>query len=190
MAADVVSLIEQDHREMEALFGRVTAADGDRRALLADIAVRLDAHARAEELEVYPVIAGNRPAEEPRVQHAEREHQEADHLLRKARNLVDTAHFDEAFAAFVDAVKHHVEEEETEVLPELRSAVDEQGLRRIAVAFEEVRRGLLGAAAGADSSADATRDELYERAKKAGIPGRSKMTKDQLAQALVEEEPA
>jgi hemerythrin superfamily protein len=184
MAADVISLIEQDHREMEALFARVGSGEGDRRALLVEIAGRLDAHARAEELEVYPAIAKNRPAAEPGIQHAEHEHHEAEHLLRKARNLVDTAHFDEAFTAFVAAVKHHVEEEETEVLPALRAAVDEETLLRIGMAFEEARQGLLGEPEPADPLTGATRDELYERAKAADIPGRSGMTKDELAQAL------
>ncbi len=193
MASDAVSLIEQDHREMEALFERVLAGEGDRQAAVEEITARLTAHARAEEEEVYPAITKAEPDEEAEVDHAYDEHHEAEHLLRKARNLVATDHFEEAFTAFVEAVKHHVEEEETEVLPALRKAVDAKTLVRLGTAFDRVRRELLGApvtaapaetAVAEDPAADATRDELYEMAKQADIHGRSSMTKQELAEAL------
>jgi len=72
------------------------------------------------------------------------------HLLRKARNLTGSPHFDEAFADFTTAAG-------------------------------------VGDPAGATGSADnATRDELYGLAKEADIPGRSTMTKQELADALEE----
>ena len=37
---------------------------------------------------------------------------------------------------------------------------------------------------GGDGLEDMTKDELYERAKKADIPGRSEMNKDELVRAL------
>ena len=140
---DVVELIERDHRELEALFDKVLAGDGDRRRLLDEVASRLEAHARAEELEVYPVLTLADPGEEGEVEHAHDEHHEAEHLLRMARNLVVSPHFEEAFTAFVKAVKHHVEEEETEVLPALREAVDADRLAELGLAFEKVRGELL-----------------------------------------------
>jgi hemerythrin superfamily protein len=218
-AADAVSLIERDHREMEALFERVKAGNGDRAALLGEITTRLTAHARAEEQEVYPQARRTGPGD-AEVGHAYDEHHEAEHLLRSARNLAASPHFDEAFAAFVAAVSHHVEEEEQELLPALRDAVDAGTLRRLGTAFDKTRtalvaestksvktsRGTAGKAttrAGKSANqpaakgskrpakrgaaappADATRDELYELARRADIPGRSSMTKDQLAEAL------
>ncbi|GLI01830.1 Rho termination factor N-terminal domain-containing protein [Phytohabitans aurantiacus] len=65
---------------LDALFERVSAGDGDRVALLEQINHRLTARAHA---------------------------QEASHLLRKARNLTVSPHFDEAFEAFVAAVRQH-----------------------------------------------------------------------------------
>jgi hemerythrin superfamily protein len=213
-AADAVSLIERDHRAMEELFNKVMSGDGDRVALLDEITVRLTAHARAEEQEVYPTIKQADPGEGDEVEHAYDEHHEAEHLLHSARNLTASPHFDEAFAAFVAAVKHHVEEEEQEVLPALRDAVDAATLRSLGAAFEKAREALVAefaavpsgtaktsraarkptnagrnAAAGrkrtsGKPAADATRDELYDLARKADIPGRSGMTKQQLADAL------
>jgi hemerythrin superfamily protein len=209
-AADAVSMIEQDHRALETLFGKVRSGDGDRTALLEQITVQLTAHARAEEQEVYPAIKQADPAEDVEVEHAHDEHHEAEHLLRSARNLTASPHFEEAFDAFVTAVGHHVEEEEREILPALRAAVDTATLRKLGAAFEQTRTGLvaelnnavgnkrqaLGGTSTRQSAgkrqtsrkrqpaADATRDELYELAKQADIPGRSSMTKQELADAL------
>lgn len=198
---------------MEALFERVMAGDGDRTALIDEISAMLTAHARAEELEVYPAIRRADPDEEPEVAHAYDEHHEAEHLLRSVRNLVASPHFEEAFAAFVAAVSHHVEEEEKEILPALREAVDEPTLGRLGEAFRRERGAILAeltptairkppvrkppvrkppaGKAGNGRPAkvsgppvDATRDELYELAKQADIQGRSTMTKQELAEAL------
>jgi hemerythrin superfamily protein len=212
-SADAITLIERDHRTMEALFERVMAGDGDRAALIDEISAMLTAHARAEELEVYPAIRRADPSEEPEVAHAYDEHHEAEHLLRSARNLVASPHFEEAFTAFVAAVSHHVEEEEQEILPALREAVDEALLRKLGEAFQRERDAILAEltptairrppvrkppvnmspatkagngkpAKGSRPPADATRDELYELAKEADIQGRSTMTKRELSEAL------
>ncbi|HEV7823656.1 MAG TPA: hemerythrin domain-containing protein [Mycobacteriales bacterium] len=199
MATDAVTLIQEDHRLLEGLFGKLQAGEGDRRALVGEVVARLTAHARAEEREVYPAITRADPEEEPEVEHAYDEHKEAEHLLVKVRNLVGSDHFEQALAEFVEAVRHHVEEEEDEVLPALRDAVDEATLEELGAAFaktraEELRTaGLEEGAAGAETPAPdglehATRDELYEKAKEADIPGRSGMKKDELAEALREQD--
>jgi len=182
VATDAVTLIEQDHRAMEALFDQVQAGKGDRVALVAEITARLTAHARAEEQEVYPALEQADPAEQDEVEHAYVEHHEAEHLLRKARNLTASPHFDVAFTAFVAAVKHHVDEEESDVLPALREAVDDTTLRTLGEAFERVRADLLSERVAIVDGA--TRDQLYEMAKNAGIAGRSSMNKQELAEAL------
>jgi hemerythrin superfamily protein len=193
MASDVVTLIKNDHRLMERLFARLKTGDGDRRALVAEVAARLVAHARAEEAEVYPALA-KVAGEEDEAEHGTHEHHEAEHKLRKIRNLIDSPHFDQALEEFIAAVDHHVQEEESEVLPALEKSADKKTLDRLGAAFERARRGELStngyeqargsAPAGPDDLAEATRDELYEKAKEAGIPGRSRMNKDDLIEAL------
>jgi hemerythrin superfamily protein len=204
MGTDVVTLIENDHRLLEGLFEQLQAGKGDRHALVAEVAARLTAHARAEEQEVYPALTSAEPDSEDEVEHAYDEHREAEHLLRNVQNLVESDHFDEALANFVEAVKHHVEEEESEVLPALRDAVDAATLERLGQAFAAARARELATAGieeptdsassesgaagpSADDIDNATRDELYEMAKEADIPGRSQMKKDELSEALREQ---
>jgi len=188
MSADAVMAITEDHRRMERLFERLQSGAGDRRALVEEVVARLTAHARAEETEVYPEIAMLNTREEAEIDHAEHEHKEAEHLLKKVANLVDSPHFEQAFTELVTSVRHHVEEEEQQVLPALRKAVDAATLERLGTAFEQARSKLLRAAGyagpGGDDFAQATREELYEMAKQADIPGRSGMNKEELAEAL------
>jgi hemerythrin-like domain-containing protein len=196
MASDAVTLIKNDHRLMKQLFAQLKNGDEDRRALVAEVEARLSAHARAEEAEVYPIIA-KAAGEKAEVEHGTYEHLEAEHKLRKVRNLIDSPHFDQALEEFVAAVDHHIEEEESELLPALQKATDKETLARLGAAFERARLDELStsgyeqapetAQAGADDLADATRDELYEKAQKASIPGRSRMNKEQLIEALRQE---
>jgi len=194
MGSDAVTLITNDHRALEALFRQLQTGKGDRRALVDEVAARLTAHSRAEEQHVYPAARDAGPVDESTVDHAYHEHAEADHLLNKVRNLIHSPHFDQALDEFVAAVKHHVEEEESEVLPALRKAVDKATLQRLGDAFDNARLELVRRA-GLDTPhtarsdgdlTDATRDELYELAKQADIAGRSTMNKNQLARALRE----
>jgi len=57
MAADVVDLIMQDHREVERLFDELKDSPEKRPNLLPVLTTLLTAHSRAEEAEVYPVAA-------------------------------------------------------------------------------------------------------------------------------------
>jgi hemerythrin superfamily protein len=201
MGSDAVTLITSDHRALEQLFEQLKAEKGDRRTLVAEIAARLTAHSLAEEQHVYPAVRDAARVDEEAVDHAYHEHAEADHLLNKVRNLVDSPHFETAVDELVASVKHHVEEEESEVLPALRKAVDKATLERLGGAFSKARTEVLrqagyhapgatpsAGAPGDDDLTSATRDELYEMAKQADIAGRSTMNKDQLAQALREQQ--
>jgi hemerythrin-like domain-containing protein len=198
MGTDAVTLIQDDHRLLERLFQQLQAGDGDRRALVDEVAARLTAHARAEEEEVYPALTRADPDEEEEVEHAYHEHDEAVHLLLKVVNLVGSPHFGEALAELVEGVRHHVEEEESEVLPALRDAVDEQTLERLGEAFARVRSATLREAGVEDGGPpagpapdeqlqDATKDELYDLAREADIAGRSSMNKEELTEALREQ---
>lgn len=196
MAPDAVTLIKNDHRILEGLFEQLEAGSGDRRALVEEVVARLTAHAYAEEREVYPATIKADPQEQDEVDHAYHEHHEAEHLLKKVHNLIESPHFDQALTEFVASVKHHVQEEETKVLPALQKAVDAATLERLGAAFEQARARELGEAgfapeAGsgqpADNLAEATRDQLYGMAKEADIPGRSSMNKDELTEALREQ---
>jgi hemerythrin superfamily protein len=209
MASDAVTLIMNDHRVMESLFEMLKDPNSDRPALISEVVARLSAHSWAEEEKVYPALIKAEPGEEGQVYHGVEEHHEATELLHKLQTTDPTsATFDSVLEELVNAVTHHVEEEESEILPELADAVDQAKLEQLGREFEERRLEILqahgisdeavgagGAAArmaaaeraGRGDLAEMTRDELYEQAKEADIPGRSQMSKEQLARAVQKE---
>lgn len=169
MSGDVIDLIMQDHREVEDLFEKLQH-DPDVRAGLTPILVTLlAAHSRAEEAEVYP-IARDEAGEAEDVAHSQEEHLLADRLLAE---LSECDPFGSAYenklAEVVDAVGHHVEEEEKTVLPGLRSGLDDARRAELGEAFLKSRQEHLG-----DMPQDITRDELRRQATNADISASGK----------------
>ncbi|WP_171074448.1 hemerythrin domain-containing protein [Nonomuraea basaltis] len=182
MATDVITLITSDHRTVESLFERLKKEKGDPKATVAELHALLIAHARAEEDRVYPGIDAH---------HSVEEHKEAEVLLDAlVRAQPGTTEFRKTLKELITAVTHHVEEEETKILPALAKSAGEKRLKELGKAFKERRAEELKAlsvpkqTSPAGSREGATKAELYEKAQKADIPGRSQMGKKELAEAL------
>ncbi|MEV4803310.1 hemerythrin domain-containing protein [Nonomuraea sp. NPDC049421] len=178
MATDVITLITQDHRTVESIFDRLKTGQGDQKAAVAELHALLIAHARAEEDRVYPGLDAH---------HSVEEHKEAEILLDAlVRAEPGTPEFRETLDELVASVGHHVQEEESTLLPALRQTADAKELDRLGKAFEQRRAEELKALSGSASGSPdgATKAELYEQAQQADIPGRSQMDKQELAQAL------
>ena len=179
MPVDVVDLIMQDHREVERLFDELKENPEKRPNLLPVLTTLLTAHSRAEEAEVYPVAAAE-AGEKEEVSHSQQEHIEADQLLAKLAKTDPTSpEFDKALQNLVDAVSHHVEEEETKVLPGMRSSLSAKRRNELGEAFVASRKQHLGEQPG-----ELTRDQLAQQATNAGISGTSGLPKDKLQQKV------
>ncbi|GAA3518401.1 hemerythrin domain-containing protein [Nocardioides daeguensis] len=178
MGNDVVDLIMGDHRELERLFDSLLNEPDKRAALVPVMTTLLTAHSRAEESEVYP--AAREAGGEDDVEHSQKEHLEADQLaLALSRTDPASPDFTTALQQLVDAVRHHVEEEETTVLPGMRERIDEARRAELGEAFLAARQEHLG-----DQPADITKAELDQQAANAGVTGASSMGKDELKQTL------
>jgi hemerythrin superfamily protein len=119
-------VLKEDHREVEKLFARFERTGEDahrqRRELADRMIAALTQHAYIEEQHLYPWMREyieNRDAE---VIEAVEEHRLVKWLLTE---IAATDERDEAFTARVrvltDVVRHHVEEEESELFADLRS---------------------------------------------------------------------
>jgi hemerythrin superfamily protein len=192
---DVVTLIKSQHREIEELLEQAQEEDTDTLALLRRVASLLGPHSEAEESFVYPRIAELRPAEAEEVHDGTAEHHHAEALLAELlAGRPDDPGYDGKLAALAGELKHHVEEEESELLPVLSDRASDDEREQLGARFAartghgEVRSDAAGGSGGSGGSGrvstDATKAELYEKAKKADIPGRSSMTKDELAKAI------
>jgi hemerythrin superfamily protein len=195
---DIVDLIKSQHRQVDDLLKEAEekAEQGESAAVpgvLRQIAALLRPHSEAEESFVYPTIRQLDPAETEEVHDGVAEHHHVDALLGEL--LVEDPGgpgYDGKLAAMAGELRHHVEEEEQDLLPVLsEKATDEQrselGARFAAVTGSDEVRPDASAPPGATDSFDpseATRSELYEKAKEQDVPGRSKMSKDELARAV------
>jgi hemerythrin superfamily protein len=179
VSGDVVDLIMADHREVERLFEELKRHPEQRPLLVPVVSALLVAHSRAEEAEVYPV-AKSEAGEIEEVAHSQHEHEEAEELLVKlAEADPESPGFDVALKKLVDAVTHHVEEEESTVLPGMKTRLDDARRKELGEAFAASRAEHLG-----DRPGEASKAELERQAANAGITGASSMDKAQLAKAL------
>lgn len=175
---DVVDLIMKDHRELERIFDELMSSPDKRPNLVPVMTTLLTAHSRAEEAEVYP--AAREAGGEQDVEHSQKEHLEADQLAKEVAEADPTsADFGEKLKKLIDAVKHHVEEEESTVLPGMRERLDADQLSKLGDAFLASRKEHLG-----DQPADITKAELQQQAQNADISGTSGLDKDELAAKL------
>ncbi|WP_067180151.1 hemerythrin domain-containing protein [Microtetraspora niveoalba] len=188
MAVDVIGLITADHRDIEALFERIRETPENRPALVAELAAKFVAHSRAEEEKVYPVLAKKDPSEKKEVHHGAEEHHEAEEILsRLIAADPDGPDFDGPFQELVGAITHHVEEEESEVLPALAKALPPRRLAEMGREFSERKARELS---GPTRPAGRSKEELLQEAEKEGVQGRSQMTKEQLITAIKEKKSA
>ncbi|WP_235735896.1 hemerythrin domain-containing protein [Nocardioides alcanivorans] len=177
MTQDVVDLILNDHRELERQFHRLLTEPTSRPTLVPMMTALLTAHSRAEEAEVYPAARDAGARED--VEHSQKEHLEADRIARKlAATDPGSDEFASVLKELVEAVRHHIEEEEETVLVDMRKLLDERRRAQLAQAFLDARSAHLGEQPG-----DATKADLEQQAANVDIPVGDR-TKDQLARRL------
>lgn len=180
---DPTKILEADHRQAEDLLKRIKDAEGDERASLIDeLAAALLAHMELEERILYPAIKdvlGDESLEE-----AEAEHR----LAREALNdVVAMAGDAPGIGAAVDtleaAISHHVEDEESDVFPDLREKAASR-LEELRTPFMQKRMELDMETSARTLEASFSKPELVDEAEKAGIEGASSMNKEDIAEAL------
>jgi iron-sulfur cluster repair protein YtfE (RIC family) len=134
---DVVDLIEQDHREVEQLFEQFESTRD--LSIPATICDELDRHTSGEEQVVYPAIASDVPGGKKMVEEAVGEHEEARQMIGRIRRTEDPEEVAELVGTLKEAIEHHVQEEESEVLPKTRDALDAARLDALGSEFEAAK---------------------------------------------------
>ena len=188
--ADVVELIKIQHRRIDELLEQAEKAEPERTAaLLRQVAELLLPHSQAEESFVYPAIKDYDRGKEDEVKDGIAEHHHIEGLLRE---LLDgepgSPGYDGKLAAMIGELRHHVEEEEQDLLPVLSEQASDEEREELGARFaEETGQELVEPASGSSSGAGSDgppRDEPYTKAKEQDVHGRSTMTKDELAAAV------
>lgn len=127
-AGDAIAVLESDHRAVEKLFSafeRTPEDDLDAKGTLVRRACEeLTIHTMIEEELLYPAAKKALPNDDRKdVDEAYVEHFLVKTLIEKFMTLKPGADgFDATFKVLTENVKHHVEEEETELFPALRKS--------------------------------------------------------------------
>jgi hypothetical protein len=109
---DVIEVLEHDHREVEEMFKELESLRGAsseeqkarRKELTEQVTIELVRHSVAEEVLVYPPVEKKVSAEE--VEHARREHAEAEETLAKLEKLdADDPAFDDELATLMAEIR-------------------------------------------------------------------------------------
>jgi hypothetical protein len=144
---DVIEILEHDHREVEEMFRELESLRGasseeqlERRKTLADqVTIELVRHSVAEEVLVYPKV-GKQVSEEE-VEHARKEHAEAEETLKRMEKLdADDPGFDDELATLMGEIRHHIEDEEGEMFAHMRQAMDPEELRKLGSRVEAFKK--------------------------------------------------
>ncbi len=123
---DPMQILKADHRDVEKLLGKLAdSKEGDaRKRMVKELVTKLTAHMKMEETIVYPPVkkvVGKEDEEEASIEHGL-----ARDGLKKLELLVRKPGFGAAVEMLKGGIKHHVKEEETELLPELKQGLDRE----------------------------------------------------------------
>jgi hemerythrin superfamily protein len=188
--ADIVEVIKAQHRQVDQLLEQAQQEGADTRSLLQQVSELLLPHSEAEESFVYPTIREHDRSQADEVHDGTAEHHHIEELLQELLSQQPgSPGYDGKLTAMVAELRHHVEEEEQDLLPVLSEHASAEERAELAARFIEATGQDGGAAAGVPQASGGakTRDELYEKAKEQDVPGRSSMTKEELAEAVDDE---
>jgi hemerythrin superfamily protein len=140
---DLVDAIVTDHREVQDVFAEIESS-GDprvRRELVEHVIVELVRHSVAEEQYLYPTARKVLPDGDEVADYEIAEHAEAEELMKSLENTDATdPKFDELVGELMEDIRHHLEEEESDLLPKPRAACDADELRELGKKFENSKK--------------------------------------------------
>lgn len=133
-AVNVIDLLKEDHRKVKGLFEKFKAANTSSRQSIADEALQdLEIHTKIEDSIVYPAIREAIDKGEM-VDEAREEHHVVGLLIKELRKMKTTEEgYQAKFTVLSELVEHHIEEEESEMLPEAEDGLDVEDLGKQAM---------------------------------------------------------
>ncbi len=147
-----VQMLKDDHQRVRQLFQQFQQTnDQDRQQQIADqVLTELDVHAAIEEEIFYPAMrqkAGG-GEEQQMLEEAYQEHAQAKTLIQQLRGMqASDPQFSTLMQQLQQDVEHHVEEEETEMLPKAEEELSDQ-MDRLGQEMQARKQQLMGQTQG------------------------------------------
>jgi len=141
--ADVIELLEHDHREVVQMFAEFEQATSkEQKETLRDrIIIELVRHSEAEEQAVYPLIRKTIDNGNQIVEHEIDEHSKAERIMKELDTMsADDPQFGVLMQQLMAAIKEHVAEEENDVFPQFRTKVDAGELDKLGETVQRLKK--------------------------------------------------
>jgi len=146
---DVISLLKEDHKKVKALLEDMSTGEDSNaeelRELCEQVEHELKVHTEIEEKLVYPIFQSQAEDTEDHelfIEAAE-EHQIVDLVIEHLKKAdPGSPSFHARARVLEDLVRHHIKEEEKEMLPRLRKLVDEQQFEEIGARMLQMKEQL------------------------------------------------
>ena len=133
--SDVITVLTEDHRAVEQVFQELESGSGSpehRRDLTDHVIAELVRHSVAEEHYLYPATRKALSDGDQIADHELSEHTEAERIMKELDGLdPNDARFNELLGELINAVRHHVKDEEEDLFPRLREACSETELTEL-----------------------------------------------------------
>jgi hypothetical protein len=182
-----ISVIKSDHDRLKKLFDDYKAADkpADRKKIVEDALNTLKLHSAMEEEIFYPAIRPHVGVQ--MMNESDEEHHVARLLIAEIdTHAGDPGHLDAKFTVLAESIRHHIDEEEEQVLPkaqEMKIDFEALGRQMIALRGGLLRTGIPDDAEHMmvtktgkkdDTPARAARKSTAKHAKRKAAPARKK----------------
>ena len=140
---DIVTLLKQDHRKVKGLFHKFERgrAEREKQQVAEQIIEELSRHATVEEQLIYPLLRARDSKHEDKVLEALEEHHVAKATLAELDKMsVDDERYEAKMTVLCESIRHHIEEEESELLPRLERVTSDEERKDLAKAVEKLKR--------------------------------------------------
>ena len=187
---DVIALLIADHNRVRGLIARYEEADGTpaKRQLASKIINELQIHMAAEEKVLYQSVKDRSEEIGEDVDEGYEEHHVAKMLIGELESIEPGSDTWLAkMKVLIESVEHHVDEEEKELFPSVRSKSNVGWRNDLGVQLGDIEVDL--GATPLEAKIRLTNAALHERASAESIPGRSSMDHDTLAATVSGEAP-
>lgn len=147
MAQQIYDLLQKDHDTVKQTIAKILdTSDGaqkTREDLFQKIKQDLEVHTKFEEEVFYPAFREEKPDKEAKeeVKDALNEHDEAKQMLAKLDKMDKTSdEFITTLKELQKALEHHISDEEDEMFPQARDAVDDDAAVEMAERYKEMKK--------------------------------------------------
>jgi len=143
----IFDVLKKDHDDVKDILDKIDKdlrGDGSQcEALFATLKPMVLAHSRAEEEVFYSVLEEHDQTEDL-AEHAEDEHAEVEEMLEQmAEDEPGEASWRMVFDQMAASLRHHIQQEESEMFRKAREVLGEQDLQALADAFSQRKQRVL-----------------------------------------------